>query len=536
MGRTLRIALLGLALAICGTVPAQAALTPTINTFPSSDPPSSETGPYAIAAGSDGALWFTKFSSHGIGRITVDGRITLQAPLPVTQFPYGIAAGSDGAMWFVSQGISSVSRIDAAGNILTKELASATANPTHITSGPEGALWFTEGVTKAIGRIPAATPLAVPDESRTTEEGPNAIAAGSDGNLWFTEYSASKIGRMTPAGAATYFPLPAGFENPEGIAAGPEGALWFTALNPPTIVRIATDGTQRPFPLPKEMFPNEIAAGPDGALWFAAGDEIGRITTGGSIEGFPLPTGVGLNYVTPGPDGNVWFTEANVGRIGRITTPPNATTGAASEVQAGQAKIAGTVNGHSQPTDVTIEYGPVGSTTTTARADPSSRRRRGPAGLDLAQPTDAGHRLPLPGRGDEPDRNDGRRVRRIHDRAGPEMPDQEIQPRESGNPDGLALLHVDQLDQRRGQDRPTEEIGQAVPLVAVRQGPRKGREREGNPADQAEEGGPQTAAAPRAALDQARDEAARRRRDHRVQQDRPRPPACAAYSLIVGQS
>ena len=361
----LQVALLGLALAISGAVPAPAALTPTINTFPASDPPSSETGPRAIAAGSDRALWFAQFSSHGIGRITVDGRITLEAPLPVTLFPYDIAAGSDGAMWFVSQGQSSVSRIDAAGNVLTKELASAIANPTHITAGPEGALWFTEGVTKAIGRIPAATPLAVPDESRTTEEGPNAIAAGSDGNLWFTEYSASKIGRMAPSGTTTYFPLPAGIENPEGIAAGPDGALWYTALNPSVVVRIATDGTQQPFPLPPKMFPDEITAGPDNALWFAAGDKIGRITTGGAIEGFPLPSGVGLFGVTPGPDGNVWFTESNVGRIGRITTPPNATTGAAGEVLAAQAKIAGTVNGHSQPTDVAIEYGPIGATTTT---------------------------------------------------------------------------------------------------------------------------------------------------------------------------
>ena len=362
------MALLGLALAISGALPAQAALTPTINTFPSSDPLSSESHPYAIAAGSDGALWFTDPYQPKIGRMTVDGRITLQAPLVAPQFPYGIAPGSDGAMWFVSQSPSSVSRIDTAGNILTKELASALANPTHITSGPESALWFTEGVTKAIGWIPAATPLAVPDESRTTEEGPNAIAAGSDGNLWFTEYSASAIGRMTPSGTTTYFPLPAGIQNPEGIAAGPDGALWYTTLNPAMIVRIATDGTQQPFPLPPKMFPNEIAAGPDHALWFAAGDKIGRITTGGAVESFPLPSGVGLNYVAPGPDGNVWFTEQNAGRIGRITTPPNVTTGAASAVAAGKATVAGTVNGHSQPTEVTIKYSVAANGTTATSA------------------------------------------------------------------------------------------------------------------------------------------------------------------------
>ena len=51
-----------------------------------------------------------------------------------------------------------------------------------------------------------------------------------------------------------------------------------------------------------------------------------------------------------------------MGRIGRITTPPNATTIGAGEVNAGEAKVAGTVDGHSQPTDVVVEYGPTGAT------------------------------------------------------------------------------------------------------------------------------------------------------------------------------
>ena len=360
--------LLGIVLAISAGASASAALTPSITPYPSSDPVSPESHPHGIAAGADGALWFTDPYAHKIVRMTVDGKLTLQAPVPAGSFQYEISAGSDGAMWFVSQSPSSVSRIDGAGNILTKNLASALANPTHIVSGPDGALWFTEGVTKAIGRIPATTPLAEPDESRTTSEGPNAIASGSDGNLWFTEYSASAIGRMTPAGVTAYFPLPPGIENPEGIAAGPDGALWYTALNPPTVVRIATDGIQRPYPLPAGTFVDEIAAGPDGALWFIAGEAIGRITLGGAVEKFPLPAGVGAVDITAGPDGNLWFTEQNAGQIGRITTPPNATTGGISRVGAGGATAAGTVSGHSQPTDVAIEYGPVGGATTTSPA------------------------------------------------------------------------------------------------------------------------------------------------------------------------
>lgn len=275
-----------------------------------------------------------------------------------------MAAGSDGAMWFVVQegpSGANIGRIDAAGGMVGKFLT-ADSHPTHITAGPENALWFTES-SGVIGKMPAGTPPAVPDESRTTKGTPNAIAVGPDGNLWFTEYIQSAIGRMTPSGTAKYFPLPKGFENPEGITAGPDGALWYTTLNPSAVVRIATDGTQQTFPLPKKETPDEITLGPDNALWFSAAARIGRMTTAGAFESFPVPSGEGFVDLTAGPDGNVWFTEANAGRIGRITTPPNASTGAASGVLAGQATIAGTVNGHSQPTDVTVEYGPVGGAT-----------------------------------------------------------------------------------------------------------------------------------------------------------------------------
>jgi virginiamycin B lyase len=369
MRRPLQVLLLGLAVAVSGAVPASAALTPSITSYPSSDPVSAESHPYAIASGADGALWFTDPYAHRIGRITVDGTLTLQAPVPPSHFQYDITAGSDGAMWFVSQNPSSVSRIDAAGDILTKNLASATANPADIVSGPDGALWFTETVAKAIGRVPAATPLAVPDESRVTNEGANGIASGPDGNIWFVEYSASEVGRMALDGSTTYFPLPMAIDNPEAIAAGPDGALWVTTLNPAAIVRITTDGDQLTFRLPVTPFPGEIAVGADGALWFTASDNIGRITTDGGIETFPLPGGVGLIDIAAGPDGNLWFTQANAGLIGRITTPPNATTGGASDVGAKRAKVAATVNGHSQKAEVAIEYGPEDGATSTTPAE-----------------------------------------------------------------------------------------------------------------------------------------------------------------------
>jgi virginiamycin B lyase len=56
--------------------------------------------PFGIAAGADGALWFTEAGGNKVGRITTAGRISEYAvPTPSSE-PRGIVAGSDGALWF----------------------------------------------------------------------------------------------------------------------------------------------------------------------------------------------------------------------------------------------------------------------------------------------------------------------------------------------------------------------------------------------------------------------------------------------------
>jgi streptogramin lyase len=58
-----------------------------------------------IAAGPDGALWFTENSGNRIGRITTAGVITeFSTGMTAGSYPYGIAAGPDGALWFADAG------------------------------------------------------------------------------------------------------------------------------------------------------------------------------------------------------------------------------------------------------------------------------------------------------------------------------------------------------------------------------------------------------------------------------------------------
>jgi virginiamycin B lyase len=315
-----------------------------------------------IAAGPDGALWFTEDNcvfgldavdcrSSEIGRITTEGTITEFPLVAADSRPSEIVAGPDGAMWFITLGLrgaccthvggNTIGRITTEGAI--KELPNPTANNilAGIAAGPDGALWFTEPpyslpTVAKIGRItPGGTITEFPLPPRSY---PTAITAGPDAALWFI--NSRKIGRITTSGTVTEFPLRTATGGSESIAAGPDGALWFTGIGN-RIGRITTSGAVTEFPLRgADSRPLGIAAGPDGALWFtealtdARAGRIGRITTKGVVSEFPLRGAESSpGRIAAGPDGAMWFTNrqrrpfedffrSEDPTIGRITVPP----------------------------------------------------------------------------------------------------------------------------------------------------------------------------------------------------------------------
>jgi virginiamycin B lyase len=278
--------------------------------------------PFGIAAGSDGAMWFTEVGGNKIGRITTAGAIT-EASVPT---PYAgaleIAAGPDGALWFTEEDVGQIGRITTGGTITETPLPSSTSGPGAITAGPDGALWFTEIFANRIGRLTTGgtiTETLVP----TPDSVPAAIGAGPDGALWFTENSSGRVGRITtdaiPTITDTATPTAGSF--PLGIVTGPDGALWFTECGVSKIGRITTGGSITEMALTSGTKPTGIAVGPDGALWFTeyCGNEIGRITTGGSIMEFSVPTGASFpRGIALGPNGELWFTESSANQVARL--------------------------------------------------------------------------------------------------------------------------------------------------------------------------------------------------------------------------
>ena len=313
--------------------------------------PTANSYPYSIAAGSDGALWFTETDGRKIGRITTAGDIT-EFPLQRGRQPLGITAGPDGALWFAeSSSPPRIGRITTAGVISEFAIRAEVTEPQQITTGADGALWFTEeelgADTERLGRLtPDGNYTEVPLTRRNTVA--LDVAAGPDGALWFTEERLNRrlpdlVGRLATDGTISEFPLP---RPPTGgiadvgswaITAGPDDAMWVTNRDGDEIVRVATTGEVKSVRRLRDgSWPWEITTGPDGALWFAengvcgggcgpgdtegqGGNKIGRLTPEGTLTECPVPTADALPQgIAVGSDGAIWFTEVAANKIGRL--------------------------------------------------------------------------------------------------------------------------------------------------------------------------------------------------------------------------
>jgi len=300
-------------------------------------PTASGSRPLAIAAGRDGALWFTEIGANKIGRMTTDGFLTGEwtVPTPGSQ-PDGIAIAADGSVWFAEVIGNKIGRLRPGGVIVEYPVPTPDSRPTEVTVGPEGRVWFTErGTVAAPGsRVGAVDPStgAVTDYVVRSGSRPLGIVAGPDGTLWFTEQAGNRVGRISTAGVLLgEYELPQPNSQPWEPAVGPDGAIWFTQAAGNRIGRLTLDGALSEYAVPTPgSSPNVIVTGPDPdpgpsrSLWFAEtlGNKIARITTTGAVTEFAIPSAdtqpVG---VAAGPDGHVWFAEsatATGNRVGRL--------------------------------------------------------------------------------------------------------------------------------------------------------------------------------------------------------------------------
>jgi virginiamycin B lyase len=210
---------------------------------------------HAIAAGPDGALWFAEDipaapdptgynATNKIGRITTSGEVT-EYSLPsssVYQGVFSLAAGPDGAMWFTEYYGGNIARISMDG--VVTEYGNF-GSPAAIAAGPDGALWFTESSdndwVNAIGRI---TTSGESTEYRTPVQNINfgAITTGPDGAVWFTDaWSLDPSIVRVDVGSGLTTPViavmgNAGSYSTGGVSPGENIVIFGTGIGPPALV------------------------------------------------------------------------------------------------------------------------------------------------------------------------------------------------------------------------------------------------------------------------------------------------------------
>jgi virginiamycin B lyase len=188
--------------------------------FPTPTPGSE---PSSIINTAGGILWFTEAGAAAIGRITTTGAIT-EFPSAGTT-PSGIAAGGDGALWYTlgfggTPGCSgtsdhAVGRITSGGTF-TNKFATPTpaSDPSDITVGPDGALWFSEFCGNKIGRIvtapsvpppPPPPPVAVLSVSSLKVSPSSFKAAPKGGSISKKRKPGTKVSYRVSATASTRF-------------------------------------------------------------------------------------------------------------------------------------------------------------------------------------------------------------------------------------------------------------------------------------------------------------------------------------------
>lgn len=354
--------------------------------------------PSGVAAGPDGAVWFTEREGGAIGRITTSGSVQefpLPDPDPRAKQPTDIVRGPDNALWFTLAGVDRIGRITTAGVVTEYGGLVPGAEPSDLAVGPDGNIWFTEaGYNRGnhIGRIDPATGAVTefcirpPSPSRcsgpehTADAGlwPRGITRGPDGRMWFAlqnpdgsrpdpygDIGTGYIGAVDMSGNVEEFALPTANSQPFGVAAGPDGNVWYSAYGVNKVGRMTPAGEQIvEFELANPgSGPLDITTGPDGNLWFTQflGNRLGRITPDGAVTDSPALAEANSrpNRLAVGPDGALWFAESSVDKIGRQTADaaPIVKPLGVEDATAETVRMLGSVNPSGSATKYLVHYG-----------------------------------------------------------------------------------------------------------------------------------------------------------------------------------
>jgi hypothetical protein len=208
--------------------------------------------PMGIAAGPDGALWFTESAAPGrIGRITTEGDITEYASgLLLISNPWLIAAGPDGNMWFTGNNLP--------GRVARITLPPLVRDVAADEIGPASA--------RLRGKVrPNSQATNYHFEYGLTADYGMATGTAYAGSSYDLDHVFAAVNGLQPATKYHYRVVA---ENDAGITIGPDRV--FSTAGLPVIEEKAPAPEPEPKPEPKPEFARTVVAGGDGVVRFKA--------------------------------------------------------------------------------------------------------------------------------------------------------------------------------------------------------------------------------------------------------------------------
>jgi virginiamycin B lyase len=312
------------------------AVTGTVTEFNS---PTDMSGPFGIAGGPDGNVWFTEKTKAKLGKVDLSGptpKLT-DFTVPGGAAPYDIVTGPDDqSLWMTDQGANKVYKItdlNAATPTITAQPVTVTA-PTGVAVGPDNDLWVTQ-MAGSVQRVKSSDGTADGPPIPTGGTNLQSIAKGADGKLmWVTDLNdgpAMNNGLINVATTAPFKATPVTIganKGPRGVEVAADGHVFFaeSSTGGEKVGRVNADGSdfqETPALSGGATDPEGVSFGQDGNLYVAVfnGAQVGQVTPALGLTQFK--TGItgptGPREIARGPDGNEWFTNETNNKIGRLT-------------------------------------------------------------------------------------------------------------------------------------------------------------------------------------------------------------------------
>jgi virginiamycin B lyase len=143
--------------------------------------------PIAIAAGTDGSIWFTMDHADAIGRLR-NGHIERLPTSSRNNDPLGLAVAADGTAWYTDLAARAIARVGNAGEIERFVLDTPITRLGRLAIAPDGAAWFADPTGYGITRLKDG--IFTRHQIESARGGPYGVAVTADGGTRYGTGSA----------------------------------------------------------------------------------------------------------------------------------------------------------------------------------------------------------------------------------------------------------------------------------------------------------------------------------------------------------